>query len=131
MVNVKTSLSEKVTYNLYPLNSPVVDEIEHTLHCGRRANKSKVAHLEPATSILILSLQAESAEGTEKKSMVTMPSKVTPKLGSSNRISEEKLISKVVPQKDKLQPAINAIFEHVTKTKGNENAKISKHTGSN
>jgi hypothetical protein len=59
-----------------------------------------------------------------------MPSKVTPKLGSSNRKSEEKLTSKIVPRKDKLQPAINTIFEHVTKTRENENAKISKHNGS-
>ena len=79
----------------------------------------------------MLSLQAESAEGKEKQLTVTMTSKVTPKLGSSNRKSEEKLISKIVPRKDKLQPAINTIFEHVTKIRGNENAKISKHNGSN
>ena len=48
-----------------PLKSPV-NEIEHTLHRGRRANKSKVAHLEPVTSISMLSLQAESAEGTAR-----------------------------------------------------------------
>ena len=112
-----------------PLKSPV-DEIEHTLHRGRRANKSKVVHLELATSISMLSPQAESAEGKEKQLTVTMPSKVTPKLGSSKRKSEEKVPSKIVPRKDKLQPAINTIFEHVTKTRGNGNATISKHNGS-
>ena len=112
-----------------PLTSPV-DEIEHTLHRGRWANKSKVVHLELATSISMPSPQAESAEGKKKQLTVTMPSKVTPKLGSSNRKSEEKLTSKTVPRKDKLQPAINTIFEHVTKTRGNENATISKLNGS-
>jgi len=52
--------------------------------------------------------------------MDTMLSKVTPKLVGSNMKSEEKLISKVVPQQDRLQPAINTIFENVTRKKGNE-----------
>ena len=42
-------------------------------------------------------LHIVSTGGKEGESMETIPSKVIPKLGDSNRKSEEKLISKVIP----------------------------------